>query len=80
MSTQPDFDTMTDAELANYHYTHRDSPLGDDSDLEEVAVEIAVRAAGPGSSGTVRRSRPSEPVTDPGRPAPIAMPPPADPG
>lgn len=40
MSTQPDFDTMTDAELAHYHYTHRDNPLGDDADLEEIEVEI----------------------------------------
>ncbi|MGH3933203.1 MAG: hypothetical protein ACRDTF_24880 [Pseudonocardiaceae bacterium] len=41
MTTQPNFDTMTDAELANYHYTHRDSPLGDEADLENVEVEIA---------------------------------------
>ena len=41
MTTQPDFDTMTDAELANYHYTHRDNPLGDETDLEEIEVEIA---------------------------------------
>lgn len=42
MSTQPDFDTMNDAELADYHYTHRDNPLGDDADLEEIEVEIAL--------------------------------------
>ncbi|MGH3942562.1 MAG: plasmid mobilization protein [Pseudonocardiaceae bacterium] len=41
MTTQPNFDTMTDAELANYHYTHRDSPLGDEADLEDIEVEIA---------------------------------------
>jgi uncharacterized protein (DUF1778 family) len=41
MTPQPDFDTMTDAELANYHYTHRDNPLGDETDLEEIEVEIA---------------------------------------
>lgn len=41
MSTQPDFDTMTDAELADYQYTHREDPLGDDADLEEIEVEIA---------------------------------------
>lgn len=41
MSTQPDFETMTDAELADYQYTHRDDPLGPEADLEEVEVEIA---------------------------------------
>ena len=41
MTPQPDFNTMTDAELANYHYTHRDNPLGDETDLEEIEVEIA---------------------------------------
>jgi uncharacterized protein (DUF1778 family) len=41
MTPQPDFDTMTDAELANYHYTHRDNPLGDETDLEEIEIEIA---------------------------------------
>jgi uncharacterized protein (DUF1778 family) len=41
MSTQPDFETMTDAELADYQYTHRDDPLGAEADLEEVEVEIA---------------------------------------
>ncbi|MGH3765960.1 MAG: DUF6887 family protein [Pseudonocardiaceae bacterium] len=34
--SQPDFDTMTDAELAHYQYTHRDDPLGDEADLEDV--------------------------------------------
>ncbi len=28
MSTQPNFETMTDAELADYQYAHRDDPLG----------------------------------------------------
>jgi len=43
MSTQHDFDTMTDAELADYQYAHRDNPLGGDGDLdlEDVEVEIA---------------------------------------
>ena len=41
MTTRPDFDSMTDAELANYHYAHRDNPLGDEADLEEIEVEIA---------------------------------------
>lgn len=41
MTTQPDFDTMTDAELANYHYAHGDNPLGDETDLEDIEVEIA---------------------------------------
>lgn len=39
--SQPDFDTMTDAELAHYQYTHRDDPLGDEADLEEIEVDIA---------------------------------------
>ncbi|MBA2471571.1 MAG: hypothetical protein DLM61_26660 [Pseudonocardiales bacterium] len=38
---QPDFDIMTDAELADYQYAHRDNPLGDDADLQEVEVDIA---------------------------------------
>ena len=41
MSTQPDFETMTDAELADYQYAHRDDPLGAEAELEEVEVEIA---------------------------------------
>jgi uncharacterized protein (DUF1778 family) len=41
MSTQPDFDTMTDADLAAYQYAHLSDPLGDEADLEEVEVEIA---------------------------------------
>ncbi len=41
MSTQPDFDTMTDAELAAYQYSHREDPLGQDADLEEIEAEIA---------------------------------------
>jgi hypothetical protein len=41
MSTQPDFETMTDAELADYQYTHRNNPLGGEADLEEIEVEIA---------------------------------------
>lgn len=41
MSTPHDFETMTDAELADYQYAHRDAPLGDDADLEEVRVEVA---------------------------------------
>lgn len=39
--SQPDFDTMTDAELADYQYTHRDNPLGDEADLQDVEVDIA---------------------------------------
>ncbi|MCA1676578.1 MAG: hypothetical protein LC799_31860 [Actinobacteria bacterium] len=39
--SQPDFDTMTDAELAAYQYSHREDPLGDEADLEKVEVEIA---------------------------------------
>lgn len=39
--SQPDFDTMTDAELAAYQYSHREGPLGEESDLEDVEVEIA---------------------------------------
>ena len=42
MSTQPDFETMTDAELAGYRYTHRDDPLGVEADLEEVEVEVEI--------------------------------------
>lgn len=41
MTTQHDFETMTDAELADYQYAHRDTPLGADADLEDVEVEIA---------------------------------------
>jgi uncharacterized protein (DUF1778 family) len=41
MNTQRDFETMTDAELADYQYAHRDDPLGAEADLEEVEVEIA---------------------------------------
>jgi hypothetical protein len=41
MSTEPDFDTMTDAELAAYQYLHREDPLGDEADLEDIEVEIA---------------------------------------
>jgi len=39
--SQPDFDIMTDAELAAYQYSHREDPLGDEADLEDVEVEIA---------------------------------------
>lgn len=39
--SQPDFDTMTDAELAAYQYSHREDPLGNEADLEDVEVEIA---------------------------------------
>ncbi|MGH3802844.1 MAG: DUF6887 family protein [Pseudonocardiaceae bacterium] len=38
MSTQPDFETMTDVELADYQYAHRDDPLGAEADLEEVEI------------------------------------------
>lgn len=41
--SQFDFDTMADAELADYQYTHRDDPLGDEADLEEVEIDIAHR-------------------------------------
>lgn len=41
MNTQDDFEAMTDAELADYQYAHRDAPLGADADLEDVGVEIA---------------------------------------
>jgi uncharacterized protein (DUF1778 family) len=41
MSTQRDFETMTDAELADYQYAHRDDPLGAEADLEDVEVDIA---------------------------------------
>ncbi|MDQ2790582.1 MAG: hypothetical protein DLM60_12430 [Pseudonocardiales bacterium] len=41
MSTQCDFATMTDAELADYQYAHPDEPLGDEAELEDVEVEIA---------------------------------------
>lgn len=41
MTMQHDFETMTDAELADYQYAHRDTPLGADADLEDVEVEIA---------------------------------------
>ncbi|MDQ3886927.1 MAG: hypothetical protein M3308_07985 [Actinomycetota bacterium] len=41
MSTQHGFETMTDAELADYQYAHRDAPLGPEADLEEVEVEVA---------------------------------------
>jgi hypothetical protein len=40
MSTQRDFETMTDAELADCQYAHRDDPLGAEADLEEVEIEI----------------------------------------
>jgi len=39
--SQPDFDTMTDAELADYQYAHRDDPLGAEADLLDVEMEIA---------------------------------------
>lgn len=41
--SQFDFGSMTDAELADYQYTHRDDPLGDEADLEEVEIDIAHR-------------------------------------
>ncbi|MGH3549645.1 MAG: plasmid mobilization protein [Pseudonocardiaceae bacterium] len=41
MSTQRDFETMTDAELAGYQYAHRDDPFRAAADLEEVEVEVA---------------------------------------
>lgn len=41
MNTQRDFETMTDAELADHQYAHRDDPLGAGGDLEDVEVEIA---------------------------------------
>ncbi len=40
MSTQHDFETMTDAELADYQYAHPDEPLGDETELQDVEVEI----------------------------------------
>jgi hypothetical protein len=38
ISTQRDFKTMTDTELADYQYSHRDDPLGVEADLKEVEI------------------------------------------
>jgi uncharacterized protein (DUF1778 family) len=38
ISTQRDFETMTDTELADYQYSHRDDPLGVEADLKEVEI------------------------------------------
>lgn len=48
------FETMTDAELADYQYAHRDEPLGDEADLEEVEVEVATPLSVSMSSGCPR--------------------------